>query len=58
MGCGAYACPPQLVAHEMKAILLEKEFGGYFDRVVFAVYSQGRNGNFSVFSAVWSSVEV
>ena len=42
----------------MKAILLEKEFGGYFDRVVFAVYSQGRNGNFSVFSAVWSSVEV
>jgi len=58
MGCGAYACPPQLVAHEMKTILLEKEFGGYFDRVVFAVYSKGRNGNFSVFSAVWSGVEV
>ena len=58
MGCGAYGCPPQLVGHEMKTILLEKEFSGYFDRVVFAVYSKGRNGNFSVFSAVWGCVEV
>jgi len=41
-----------------KTILLEKEFSGYFDRVVFAVYSKGRNGNFSVFSAVWGGLEV
>ena len=43
---------------KMKTILLEKEFSGHSDRVVFVVYSKGRNGNLSVFSAVWSGVEV
>ncbi|KAH6916403.1 hypothetical protein BKA70DRAFT_1419318 [Coprinopsis sp. MPI-PUGE-AT-0042] len=32
MGCGAYACPPKLVAEEMKSILLEKEFSGWFGK--------------------------
>ncbi|KAI0029555.1 hypothetical protein K488DRAFT_56112 [Vararia minispora EC-137] len=38
MGCGAYACPPEQVASEMRAILLEDEFRGWFSAVVFAVY--------------------
>ncbi|KAH6889077.1 hypothetical protein BKA70DRAFT_1121247 [Coprinopsis sp. MPI-PUGE-AT-0042] len=58
MGCGAYACPPKLVAEEMKSILLEKEFSGWFGKAVFAVYSTPSDGptNFSVFSETFKGV--
>lgn len=58
MGCGAYACPPKLVAHEMKSILLDQEFSNYFDQVVFAVYSKGGDGNFPVFKEIFKGVNV
>ncbi|KAF9003129.1 hypothetical protein BDZ89DRAFT_1081153 [Hymenopellis radicata] len=60
MGCGAYLCPPRLVATEMKNILLEDEFRGWFRRVVFAVYSTKGNGsgNFEVFQEVFEDVVV
>lgn len=56
MGCGAYRCPPKLVAQEMKAALLDDEFRGWFRLVTFAVYSKGEVGdvNFDVFSEVFS----
>ncbi|TFY68276.1 hypothetical protein EVG20_g3616 [Dentipellis fragilis] len=38
LGCGVYACPGKLVAREMKNVLLEKEFKGWFSHIVFAVY--------------------
>jgi hypothetical protein len=44
MGCGAYHCPAPLVAWEMKKILEEEEFRGWFRRVIVAVYSTARNG--------------
>lgn len=44
MGCGAYRCPPTLVAREMKAVLAESEFTGWFAKVVFAVYARGPEG--------------
>ena len=51
MGCGAYGCPREAVAHEMRAILRENEFVGWFENIVFAVYAKGRGGveNFEVF---------
>ncbi|KAJ7694809.1 hypothetical protein B0H17DRAFT_1009027 [Mycena rosella] len=60
MGCGAYACPPRLVATEMRNILLEPEFRGWFERVVFAIYSRPGNGpgNFEIFEDVFKGVEV
>lgn len=60
MGCGAYACPPQLVAEEMKSALLDAEFKGWFRKVVFAIYSKVGNGygNFDVFRNVFHEVEV
>ncbi|KAJ3836139.1 hypothetical protein EV361DRAFT_796649 [Lentinula raphanica] len=60
MGCGAYMCPPLLVATEMRNILLEPEFKGHFTRVVFAVYSAPGNGarNFEVFEKVFKDVVV
>lgn len=55
MGCGAYRCPPRLVAEEMKAILLEDEFKGYFREVVFAVYSHPDDpvSNYEIFKSVF-----
>ena len=41
MGCGAYRCPPGLVAKEMKKALGNEEFEGWFESVAFAVYAAG-----------------
>ena len=51
MGCGAYRCPPALVAREMKAMLEADEYVGWFETVVFAIYSRGEVGqrNLEVF---------
>ncbi|KAJ7621056.1 hypothetical protein FB45DRAFT_1032322 [Roridomyces roridus] len=58
MGCGAYECPPELVAREMRDILREAEFEGWFKKVVFAVYSTAENGegNFGIFRDVFGQV--
>ncbi|KAJ7483340.1 hypothetical protein FB451DRAFT_1350544 [Mycena latifolia] len=61
MGCGAYLCPPKLVASEMKSILLEEEFKGRFKRIVFAIYSSkptGPTGNLEIFRQVFDGVKV
>lgn len=60
MGCGAYRCPPKLVAEEMKSALLDPEFKGWFRGVVFAVYSNQRNGagNFDIFQSIFNGVNV
>ncbi|KAJ7171006.1 hypothetical protein C8R46DRAFT_1087454 [Mycena filopes] len=60
MGCGAYGCPPRLVATEMREILREDEFSGWFKKVVFAIYSRRSNGpgNFEVFESVFKGVRV
>ncbi|KAI4729949.1 hypothetical protein E4T49_02303 [Aureobasidium sp. EXF-10728] len=55
LGCGAYGCPPGLVAREMKEVLEEDEFRGWFEKVVFAVYAKGPVGkrNFELFREVF-----
>lgn len=60
MGCGVYGCPPSLVAIEMKAVLLEQEFKGWFRQVVFAVYSKEDNGasNFGIFQEILDMVDM
>jgi uncharacterized protein (TIGR02452 family) len=62
IGCGAYACPPRQVAEEMRDILLEEEFKGWFRRVDFAVYSKKEKWfigeeNFDIFEEVFQGVE-
>lgn len=51
MGCGAYRCPPEVVAREMRSILEDEEFAGWFEDVLFAVYAAGDVGqrNLTVF---------
>lgn len=57
MGCGAYGCPPQAVAREMKRIIADDEFKGWFGDVVFAVYAAGPSGqrNLEVFKEVFEA---
>jgi len=59
MGCGVYGCPPCQVAEEMKAILFDEEFVGWFKEVVFAVYPGGRTGSasYDVFKEVFEASE-
>lgn len=57
MGCGVYDCPPRRIATEMKEILCEDEFKGWFRHVVLAIYSTATNGkgNFGIFREVWGA---
>lgn len=59
IGCGAYGCPPRHVAEEMKEILFDEEFVGWFKEVIFAVYPAGRTGqvNYDVFKEVFGAIE-
>ncbi|KAJ7061975.1 hypothetical protein C8F01DRAFT_986859 [Mycena amicta] len=59
MGCGAYGCPPRVVATQMRDILLEPEFAGRFKKVNLAVYSRPGSGpgNFEVFAETFEGVE-
>lgn len=60
MGCGAYGCPPTLVAQIMRDILLEPEFSGWFKRVAFACYSKSpyerKPTNFVTFTEAFQDV--
>ncbi|KAF9266081.1 hypothetical protein L218DRAFT_956471 [Marasmius fiardii PR-910] len=60
MGCGTYECPPGQVASEMRDVLLEPEFKGWFKKIVFAVMSSTYSafGNFEVFQDVFQGVLV
>lgn len=55
MGCGAYRCPPGIVAEEMKRAIEMEEFTGWFENLDFAVYAAGPIGlrNLETFKAVF-----
>jgi uncharacterized protein (TIGR02452 family) len=60
MGCGNFKCPASVVAREMKAVLEETEFDGWFEQVVFALFvPDGRPGksldNFKTFKEVFEN---
>lgn len=59
MGCGVYHCPPRHIAEEMRAILFDEEFVGWFKEVIFAVYQAGRTGqvNYDIFREVFEALE-
>lgn len=57
MGCGAYGCPPRVVAQEMKKAIEMDEFKGWFEVLTFAVFAVGRGGmrNLEIFKEVFQS---
>lgn len=56
-GCGAFGCPPRLVAREMRKVLEDEEFEGWFEVVVFAIYAAGPTGqeNLQAFREVFGA---
>ncbi|KAL0581494.1 hypothetical protein V5O48_000537 [Marasmius crinis-equi] len=60
MGCGSYGCPPAQVANEMRDILLDPEFRGWFKKIVFAVSNTSNSGpgNFDVFRNAFQGVRI
>lgn len=59
LGCGVYGCPPKLIASEMKNVLLDAEFRGYFERVVFAVFDKtDSQKKFEAFKDAFAGVEI
>lgn len=50
-GCGAFKNNPEIVAQAYKEILIDEEYGKFFDEVIFAIISNSKNDiNFKVFN--------
>ncbi|VDC03313.1 unnamed protein product [Peniophora sp. CBMAI 1063] len=58
LGCGVYACPPEQVASEMKSVLMEEEFRGWFKHIVLAVYKTPTRPTYDIFKAILDGVVV
>lgn len=59
LGCGAFANPPEDVAHCWLEVLREDEFSGnWWREVYFAVYDPKDEGNYDIFRAVLEGKEV
>jgi uncharacterized protein (TIGR02452 family) len=52
LGCGVFANPPKRVAQLFRNVILEDEFKGHFEEIVFAILDPKREGNFDVFEQV------
>ncbi|KAG9253492.1 uncharacterized protein F5Z01DRAFT_623608 [Emericellopsis atlantica] len=53
LGCGAFRNPKREVAHCWLEVLREKEFeGGWWRRLVFAIFDTRKEGNFEVFDDI------
>lgn len=52
LGCGVFANPPKRVAQLFRNVILEDEFRGRFDEVVFAILDRGLGGNFEIFRGI------
>lgn len=61
MGCGAYRCPPRLVAMAMKRMIMEPEFAGRWKEVIFAVFGKKDAvrdvNNFDIFQGILDGIE-
>ena len=59
LGCGAFANPPEDVAHCWLEVLREDEFSGnWWREVCFAVYDPKDEGNYDIFKVVLEGKEV
>lgn len=49
LGCGRFGHPTQAVANCWDDVLKEKEFQGFFELIVFAIYDPNNEGNYGIF---------
>lgn len=52
LGCGVFANPPKRVARIFRNVILEEEFKGHFDEIVFGILDPKREGNLGVFESI------
>ena len=52
LGCGAFKNPPRAVATLFREVLREKEFGGRFEGIWFAIIERSGSQNFEIFKEV------
>ena len=52
-GCGAFGNRPEEVAGHFKTVLVDEEFGRYFDEVCFAIYGKEDGANIREFRKVF-----
>lgn len=53
LGCGVFKNPPPVISSIFKEVIVE--YGGYFDRIVFSVFSGSGNENFDIFRSTLQS---
>lgn len=52
-GCGVFGNDPKEISQEFKKVLVEENYGKYFDKVVFAIPGK-TSRNFQIFSSEFS----
>lgn len=55
-GCGAFHNKPETVAEYFKQVLLEENYGQYFDKVCFAIYGSENGKNITAFRKCFENV--
>ncbi len=53
-GCGAFGNKPEEVAKYFRQVLIEEEYGRWFDNICFAVYGSTESKNFKVFNDIFT----
>ena len=56
-GCGAFGHDPEVVSKYFYELLIDENFGSYFDEIVFAVLDKGEKKNFEAFRATFDPLE-
>ena len=55
-GCGAFRNPPELVAEAFRELLVDKGYGRFFEKTVFAIKkNNGKNQNLSAFTKTFGT---
>lgn len=52
-GCGAFGNKPEVVSQYFKTVLVEEEYGKYFDEVCFAIYGSESGKNITAFREIF-----
>jgi uncharacterized protein (TIGR02452 family) len=58
LGCGAFKNPPEAVATLFKEVLQEREFGGRFEGIWFAIMDRSGSRNYDIFKDKLGGLEI
>lgn len=58
LGCGVFCNPPRKVAQAFRKVILEEEFVGCFEEIVFAVLDSKGSRNVQIFKEAIGDFEI